>query len=121
MTLYFRIEPVDGPAPAAGMFIVCWPGQDGDGRYLHNAHPDRRVLDSVAGDACAAATELPDARGAAVQRLDRAVVRQRAGVLGCIRRTPSDRRGFCCARGRKRVWPIVERYWHGPRSSSSRQ
>jgi hypothetical protein len=48
--LYFRIEPLDTPAPAAGMFLVCWPEEHGDGRYLHNAHPDRRVIDSEAGD-----------------------------------------------------------------------
>ena len=48
--LYFRIEPLDSPAPAAGMFIICWPEENGDGRYLHNAHPDRRVIDSEAGD-----------------------------------------------------------------------
>ena len=40
--LGLRIEALDGPAPAAGMFIVCWPEQNGDERYKHNAHPDRR-------------------------------------------------------------------------------
>ena len=49
-TLYFRIEPLDGPLPGAGMFVVVWPEENGDGKYLHNAHPDRRVIDSQAGD-----------------------------------------------------------------------
>ena len=32
--LYFRIEPLDSPAPEAGMFIACWPEESADGRYL---------------------------------------------------------------------------------------
>jgi hypothetical protein len=48
--LYFRIEPIDSPAPAAGTYVVCWPQENGDGKYLHNAHPDRRVIDSQARD-----------------------------------------------------------------------
>ena len=30
--IYFRIEALDSRAPTAGMFIVCWPEQNGDGR-----------------------------------------------------------------------------------------
>ena len=50
LPLYLRIDPVDGPTPEACMFIVCWSEENGDERYLHNAHPDRRVIDSEAGD-----------------------------------------------------------------------
>ena len=50
MTFYFRIEPLDGPPPAAGMFIVVWPEENGDGRYLQHAHPDRMVPNAMAGD-----------------------------------------------------------------------
>ena len=50
MTLYFEIAPLDRPPSEAGMFIVCWPLENGDGRYLQNAHPDKCILDSEAGD-----------------------------------------------------------------------
>ena len=38
--LYFRIAPLRGPPPSAGIIIVCWLEPDGHGRYLTNAHPD---------------------------------------------------------------------------------
>ena len=67
---YFHITPVDGPVPEAGMFIVCWPEQDGDGRYLHNAHPDRRVIDSEAGDVLVHQQRQERYRMLAVQRFN---------------------------------------------------
>ncbi len=48
--LYFRIEPLNCPPSSAGMYLVVWPDEDGNGRWCHNAHPDRRVTDSEAGD-----------------------------------------------------------------------
>ena len=48
--LYFRIEPVTGPQLSAGMFLVVWPEENGNGRWCHNAHPDRTVVDAEAGD-----------------------------------------------------------------------
>ena len=45
--LYFRILPLNGPPPGGNTYVVVWPDRlDG----IHNAHPDRGVLDSVAGD-----------------------------------------------------------------------
>jgi hypothetical protein len=68
MTLYFRIEPINSPAPSAGMFIVCWPEANGDGRSLHNAHPGRRVIDSEAGDVLVHRQRQERYRMLAVQR-----------------------------------------------------
>jgi hypothetical protein len=48
MALYFQIEPLDRPPAAAGTFVVYWP--DREGSRLHNAHPDKPVLESEAGD-----------------------------------------------------------------------
>ena len=65
-----RIEALDGPAPAAGMFIVCWPEANGDGRYLQNAHPDRWVIDSEAGDVLVHRQRQERYRMLAVQRFN---------------------------------------------------
>ena len=32
------------------MFLVVWPEGNGDGRWCHNSHPDRTVVESQAGD-----------------------------------------------------------------------
>ena len=48
--LYFRIGPLNGPQSTAGMYLVVWPEADGNGKWCHNAHPDRMVLDAQAGD-----------------------------------------------------------------------
>ena len=84
--LDFKIEPSGGPAPAAGMFIVCWPEANGDGRYLHNAHPDRRVIDSKAGDALVHRERRERYRMLAVQRFKDWTVCHRAGMpaVRCI-------------------------------------
>lgn len=48
--LYFHVEPLDSPPGAAGTYLVVWPEEGGDGRYCHNAHPDRTVATAMAGD-----------------------------------------------------------------------
>ena len=85
LPLHFRIEPLDTPAPSAGMFVVCWPEANADRAVLAQRAPGparaRLRIRGRAGPSTAAGA-LPGARGAAVQRLERAVVRQRARVLG---------------------------------------
>ena len=44
--LYFRIEPLNGPRSSAGMFLVVWSEENGNGRWCHDAQPDRTVLDA---------------------------------------------------------------------------
>lgn len=48
--LYFRIQPLTGPQTSAGMYLVVWPESDGNGRWCHNARPERAVVDAQAGD-----------------------------------------------------------------------
>jgi len=47
--LYLKLEPLDRPPAGAGTFCVYWPDREAAGK-LHNSHPDKRVLDSEAGD-----------------------------------------------------------------------
>ena len=68
MALYFRIEPLNRPASPRGTFIVVWPLENGDGEYLHNAHPDRSVMDSQAGDVLVHRERRQQYRMVAVQR-----------------------------------------------------
>lgn len=49
-SLYFHIEPLNRPPSPAGTFLVVWPEADGNGKWCHHSHPDRTVLDAVAGD-----------------------------------------------------------------------
>jgi hypothetical protein len=49
MTLYFQIEPLDRPPAGAETFYVYWPDRETTSK-LHNSHPDKRVVDSEAGD-----------------------------------------------------------------------
>ena len=83
--LYFRIEPLDSPAPVAGMFLVCWPDANGDGRYLHNAHPDRRAIDSEAGDVLFHQQRQERNRMLAVQRFNDWNGPWFASVRECVR------------------------------------
>ena len=48
--LYFHIEPLNRPPAPGGTFVVVWPEENGDGKHTHNAHPNRSVIDSAAGD-----------------------------------------------------------------------
>ncbi|REJ93205.1 MAG: hypothetical protein DWQ34_11165 [Planctomycetota bacterium] len=48
--LYFDVEPVKSPRSESGTFLVVWPLDSGDGKWTHNAHPDRTVMDAHAGD-----------------------------------------------------------------------
>jgi len=45
--LYFHIEPLTSPPPGGNTYVVVWPDRL---KGIDNAHPDRGVLDSVAGD-----------------------------------------------------------------------
>lgn len=46
--LYFKIEPIDRPPAKGNTYVVVQP--EHHERDVHNAHPDRQVADSVAGD-----------------------------------------------------------------------
>jgi hypothetical protein len=48
-SLYLEIEPLDRPPAGAGTFVVYWPDKEATSK-LHNSHPDKRVVDSEAGD-----------------------------------------------------------------------
>ena len=48
--VYFENEPVNRLPSSAGMFLVVWPEEAGNGLWFHHAHPDRTVLDAHAGD-----------------------------------------------------------------------
>ena len=45
--LYLKIEPLSRPPAGANTYVVVWPDRL---QGIHNAHPDRGVLDSIAGD-----------------------------------------------------------------------
>ena len=49
-TLFFKLEPLDRPPAGAGTFIVVRPEENGDGRYCHNSHLGRRVIEAEVGD-----------------------------------------------------------------------
>lgn len=48
--LNFWIEPLQRPAPDGGTFLIVWPEPNGEGRGTHNAHPDRTVMQTRAGE-----------------------------------------------------------------------
>ena len=51
LALNFRVEPLRGPpSPPGGMFQIVWPEPNGEGRRVHNAHPDCTVMQTRAGD-----------------------------------------------------------------------
>jgi hypothetical protein len=50
LALEFQIEPMNAPAPAGGMFLIDWPRKYGESQWAHNAHPDRTVMQTRAGD-----------------------------------------------------------------------
>jgi hypothetical protein len=48
-SLHLRVELLNAPASPAGMYLVVNPEHDSNGRWCHHSHPDRTVLDAVAG------------------------------------------------------------------------
>lgn len=48
--LYFQIDRLRGPTSPAGLFLNVWPLDSGNGKWAQHAHPDRGVIDAVAGD-----------------------------------------------------------------------
>jgi hypothetical protein len=50
VTLSLRVAPLNEPPAASGMYLVVGPEPDRNGKWRHNAHPDRTALNAQAGD-----------------------------------------------------------------------
>jgi hypothetical protein len=48
--LYVQVEPLSGPIPAGGTFLVLWLDENGNARRAHHAHPDRTLMDLSADE-----------------------------------------------------------------------